>query len=46
VVTENGKSSVGLLFAATSRGEYGFIVPISQVLTRFGGITLVSKHGV
>lgn len=46
VVTEDGKSSIGLLFAATSRGEYGFIVPISHVLARFGSISLVSKHGV
>lgn len=46
VVSEDGENAVGLLFAATNRGDYGFVVPMSQVLSRFGGMTLISGHGV
>ena len=46
VVTEDGLSTVGLLFAVNNKGEYGIIIPINSVLQEFGGAVLVSKHGV
>jgi hypothetical protein len=46
VVTEDGASAVGLLFAVNNRGQYGIIVPINQVLAAFGNATLVSGHGI
>jgi hypothetical protein len=46
VVTEDGKSAVGLLFAANTRGDYGIILPIKDVLTGLGNPRLVSGHGI
>ncbi len=46
VVSEDGTSVVGLLFAVNNRGQYGIIMPIDQVLAAFGGATLVSGHGI
>ena len=45
VVTEGGEAAVGLLFAATAKGEYAYIAPIDVVL-RDLDLTLVSNHGV
>jgi hypothetical protein len=44
VVTEDEKASVGLVFAAAS-GGYGIIVPMSHIVTCFGGLRLVHGHG-
>lgn len=47
VVTEDGSSAVGIVFAAGINDNYGVIIPIDRVLSLFGGgLTLVSKHGV
>lgn len=44
IVTEDGSAVVGLLFAVNSRGHYGIIMPINQVLAYFGGAGIVSGH--
>jgi hypothetical protein len=46
VVTEKGDAAVGLVFAASPNGEYGFIVPMNHIATVLGGLSLVSGHGV
>jgi hypothetical protein len=46
VVTEDGAAAVGLVFAPTPQGDYGWIVPMTHILTLFGGITLATKHGL
>ncbi|MDB6021369.1 MAG: hypothetical protein JWQ04_1226 [Pedosphaera sp.] len=46
VVTEDGGSAIGLLFAVNNKGQYGIIMPILQVLEAFGNVTLVSGHGI
>ena len=45
VVTEDGKFSVGLLFAADAAGEYGWVIPMDKILNEMR-LTLVSNHGV
>ncbi len=32
VVTEDGMTTVGLLFAATKKGDYGYVIPIDSIL--------------
>lgn len=44
VVTDDNSAAVGLLFATTQNGEYGYIAPISTVLSAFGNMTLVSGY--
>ena len=46
VVTEDGSGAVGLIFAVNNRGEYAFCCELSQVLSQFAGIRLVSNHGL
>jgi hypothetical protein len=48
VVSEDGTEAMGLLFAVSSSaaGDYGIIIPMAHVVAQFGGLTLVSKHGV
>ena len=46
VVTEDGSSAVGLLFAVNNKGQYGIIMPIKSVLQEFENAVLVSNHGV
>jgi hypothetical protein len=47
VVTEDGKSAVGLVFAASvPSGDLAYIVPMNHITGLFGGITLVGKHGI
>ncbi|MDB5344328.1 MAG: hypothetical protein JWP89_2705 [Schlesneria sp.] len=46
VVTADGKKAVGILFAVAAKGRIAFVIPIDRVLQSFGGINLVSKHGV
>ncbi|MDD5035215.1 MAG: hypothetical protein PHE55_10685 [Methylococcaceae bacterium] len=46
VVAEDGSGAVGLLFAANSKGDYGIIVPIQEVLNACGNLQLVSGHGI
>ncbi len=46
VVTEKGDVAVGVVFAASPNGEYGFIIPMNHVATLCGGLSLVSGHGV
>lgn len=45
VVSEDGKHSIGLLFAASRKGDYGFVAPIDTVLGDLNA-KLVNKHGV
>src|SRR5262249_50070605 len=45
VVTEDESASVGLVFAAAA-GGYGIIIPMSHIVTCFGGLRLVHNHGV
>lgn len=45
VVTEDGESAVGLLFAASARGDYGFIAPIDTVLSELD-LDLLGNHAV
>lgn len=44
VVSEDGRSAVGLLFAVSS--SYGCIIPIQNVLDAFGGGELVGGHNI
>ena len=44
VVTDDGKHSVGILFAAAAKGSHGFIIPMDRVLQAFGSVSLVGKH--
>lgn len=46
IVTEDGGSAVGLLFAVNNRGEYGIFMPIEQVLHAFGNLQLLTGHGI
>jgi hypothetical protein len=46
VVPEDNASAVGLVFAANPSGEVGWIIPMSSVVGAFGGIELISGHGV
>ncbi len=46
VVTEDGSAGVGLVFAASPKGEYGWVIPMTHIVTLFGGISLVRGHGV
>jgi hypothetical protein len=46
VVAEDNSFAVGVLFAASRSGEYGWIMPMPCVLGAFGGLRLVGKHGV
>lgn len=46
IVTSDGASAVGLLFAVNNRGEYGIFMPIDQVLAAFGNLHLLSGHGI
>jgi hypothetical protein len=45
VVSEDGKHAVGLLFAATPNGGYGYIIPIESILRELG-MTLVSGYKI
>ena len=45
VVTENGDSAVGLLFAANNKGTHAYIAPIQTVLDKLS-LTLASNHGL
>ena len=45
VVTEDDGAAVGLLFAATNKGDYGFIAPINTVLKELA-LRLVGNHGL
>jgi hypothetical protein len=46
VVTQDGTKAVGLVFAASTNGEYAWIIPMPCVLGALGGLTLVAAHGV
>ena len=46
VVAEDNSCAVGVLFAASRSGEYGWIIPMPYVLGAFGGLRLVGRHGV
>ena len=45
VITENEGAAVGLLFAASPRGDYAYIAPIDTVLSELQ-LELVSNHGI
>ena len=45
VVTEDGRATVGLLFAADN-SRYGCVIPIQTVLDRLGGAQIVTRHRV
>jgi hypothetical protein len=46
VVTEDSKSAVGLVFAASvPSGDLGYVIPMDHIKTLFGGLTLVGNHG-
>ena len=45
VVTEGGEAAVGLLFACSGKGDYGFIAPIQTVLSDLN-LSLVSNHNI
>jgi len=46
VVAEDNSFAVGVLFAASRSGEYGWIMPMPCVLGAFAGLRLVGRHGV
>ena len=49
VVTDDGNYAIGIVFGASGGargGGYGIIIPIDHVLSMFGGLQLVSDHGV
>ena len=46
VVAEDGTKAVGLVFAASNSGDYGWIVPMPTVAASFDGLQFVSGYGV
>ena len=46
VVTEDGAAAVGLIFAASPNGVFGWISPLTDVVAKLKGIALVGNHGV
>ena len=46
VVSEDASGAVGLVFAANNTGEYAWIIPIDRVVAAFGGLRLLSGHGI
>jgi hypothetical protein len=46
VVTEGNEASVGLIFAESSQGEYGLMIPLDHVVELFDELRLISSHGV
>ena len=46
VVSDDGNSAVGVVFAGNPSGDYGFIIPMPAAAAAFGGFGLVSGHGV
>jgi hypothetical protein len=45
VVTGDASGAVGVVFA-TAGSDYAFIIPMDHVVSCFGGLRLVDKHGV
>src|SRR5688572_4835840 len=41
VVNEDGTAAVGLVFAAGTGGQYGWIIPADYLATLFGGLSFV-----
>jgi hypothetical protein len=41
VVSEDGSSAVGVVFAGNPSGDYGFIIPMPAAVAVFGGLGLV-----
>jgi hypothetical protein len=46
VVTADGNSAVGVIFAVDRQGRSAFMAPMDYVRTLFGGLELVGNHGV
>ena len=46
VVSEDGTTAVGLLFAVNNKGQYGIVIPLEQLLVELNNATLVSGHGI
>lgn len=46
VVTDDGAKAVGVIFAATTDGSYGIMIPIKDAMALFGGFSLISNHGI
>jgi hypothetical protein len=46
IVSEDGSSVLGVLSGATSGGEFGLMIPWSEVQNQFHGISLVGEHNV
>jgi hypothetical protein len=46
VVTEDGSAVVGIVFAASPKGNLAYIVPVDSLAAAFGGLTFVGEHGV
>ena len=46
VVTEDGSTAVGLVFATTGQSTYGIICQLPKILQTFGNMKLLSNHGI
>ncbi len=46
VVSDDGKTALGVVFAASAKGEYGWMLPMPKVMAAFGGLELISGHNV
>jgi hypothetical protein len=46
VVSEDGLTAIGILFAADKQGKGAVIIPMDHAITHFGGLELVGDHGV
>jgi hypothetical protein len=46
VTDEDAQNAIGVIFAATPSGDLGYIIPMTHLAGLFGGIRLVSAHGV
>jgi hypothetical protein len=46
VVSEDGGTAVGIVFAGNPNGDYGFIIPMPAAAATFGGLGLIGGHGV
>jgi len=46
VVTEDGESVVGMVFAVAPKGMTAYIIPVEYIKGAFGGLSFVGNHGV
>ncbi len=46
VVSEDGSSAIGLIFAVNNAGGYAIFCELAPVLSAFGNMALLTNHGI